>query len=238
MPDTTPKRVGGRNHVAGAVLLGLGEPDVEVGAERAGDLVAEELAQGATGDAADDLGLEVALGDQVVAAHGPRLPPGGLGGEVGGAGILVVEVGHGDGRGEAGEPGGVAHDLRHGDLVLAVGGELRPVPGDRRVEVEIAPVGEHQQRGGRHRLGGRPDVHDRVPLPRGAVLVSIAAPEVDDRLAPQGHAGAGAQLVALIEVGGEGVSDRLEARRARPADLGHLVPLSRHRALGPRPRGT
>ena len=56
------------------VVLG-GETDVEVGAERPGDLVGEERADRAPVDAADDLTDEVSLGDGVVARRGARLPP-------------------------------------------------------------------------------------------------------------------------------------------------------------------
>ena len=75
------------------VVLGPGA-DVEVGAERPGDLLGEELADGgAAGDPADDLADEVALGEGVVAGRGAGLPQRRLRGEERGRLLPVVEVG-------------------------------------------------------------------------------------------------------------------------------------------------
>ena len=80
---------------------------------------------------------------------------------------------------------------RTSTLALPLARELRPVLGDRGVEVELAAVGEHQagQRG--HRLRRRPDVDDRVraPTARSAPSspVDRAAPQVDDQLAVDRH---------------------------------------------------
>ena len=62
------------------VVLGIG-PDVEVSAERPGDLVGDELTDRLAGDPPNELALEVALGDGVVPGCSPRLPPRRLGGE-------------------------------------------------------------------------------------------------------------------------------------------------------------
>ena len=67
--------------------------------------------------------------------------------------------------------------------LLPVRLELGPVVGDRRVEVELAAVGEDQRRQVRHRLGRRPDVDDRVALPRRRLLrVGVTSPHVGDEL--------------------------------------------------------
>jgi len=51
------------------------------------------------------------------------------------------------------------------DALLPGGRELRPVGRHRRVQVEHTPIGEFQRDERDHRLGRRPDVHDRVALP-------------------------------------------------------------------------
>ncbi len=74
----------------------------------------------------------------------------------------------------------MAHQVADLDARLAVGGELRPVPGDRGVEIQLAAVCQKQGGQRRHRLGSRVDVDDGVGLPRpGAGFVGPAAPEID-----------------------------------------------------------
>ena len=89
----------------------------------------------------------------------------------------------------------MAEHVSGGDGLFAAGGELGPVGGDRLVQVELATVGEDEAAQRSHRLGGRPDVDDRVLLPvaldagdAGVVVVGSverggAAPQVDDELA-------------------------------------------------------
>ena len=73
---------GRRHHLARRGRLRIrGEPDVEVGAERRGDLVAEERAERRAGDAPHDLADQVAVRQRVVAVGGAGLPPRRLGGE-------------------------------------------------------------------------------------------------------------------------------------------------------------
>ena len=62
-------------------VVGRRQADVEVGAERPGDLLGEERAERPPGDPPDDLADEVALVERVVARRGARLPPRRLGGE-------------------------------------------------------------------------------------------------------------------------------------------------------------
>ena len=99
--------------------------------------------------------------------------------------------------------------------------ELGPVARDRRVGVELAPVGQHQRAQRGHGLGGRPDVGDRVALPRRRAFgVDGAAPEVDHRLAVDVQRDARAELL-LRQLLGQRVAHRRKARIARPRYLGH-----------------
>ena len=203
------------------VVLGA-EPDVEVDAEGAGDLGPDELAEGLAGDPPDDLALEVALRDRVVALGGPGLPPRLLGGEQGGGLVPVVEGVGGDRRVPHRQAGHVAHHVTYEHAGLAVGRELGPHRGDGGVQVELVLVGEHQQGQRSHGLGVRPDVDDRVALPRrggpvtgsGGVRVDGAGPQVDDELALDRHRdrrpGVG-QRAVRIEVGGKGAAHGVEA---------------------------
>ena len=139
-----------RRHDVGdeVVLLG-GQPDEELRLERLGHLAGEEGADGVPRDAADDLADEVALREGVVARCGAGLPPRRLGGEGRRALLPVGQVlGH-QGLVPAAQAGGVPHDVAHLDPLLAVGGELGPVRGHGRVEVELAAVVQHRARRGR-----------------------------------------------------------------------------------------
>jgi hypothetical protein len=120
------------------VVLG-GKPDVEVGAQRPGYLLGEEGAQAVAGDPADDLADQESPGERVVASQGPRLPDGGLRGQPRRGGRPVVEV-VGCHRIVPGRRArGVGEQVPHLHVLLARGGELGPVPGHRRGQVEVAP---------------------------------------------------------------------------------------------------
>ena len=85
-----------------------------------------------------------------------------------------------------------------------------------------------------HRLGGRPDVDDRVLGPRRAVVVDRAAPDVDDGLAVVDDAHRRADVGAPVEVGGEHVGHGGEALVEGPLDVGHRrrnLPAARRPAL-------
>lgn len=169
----TVRRDGERDAV---VVLG-GQPHPEVGAERPGHLVGEERARRPARDPADDLADEEPLRQRVVPGRGPRFPLRGQRGQPGRHRRPVVELLHRPFV--VRQTRGVREQMPYEHLLLARRGELRPVPGDRRVHVEITPVRQHQRGQGRHRLGDRPDVGDGVPLPRHrAPGVREAAPDV------------------------------------------------------------
>ena len=121
------------------VPVGLGRADLEVGAERAGDLLRDEGLQGLAGQAAHQLTDQVALILRVITRRGARFPPRCLGGELAGGGVPVVHVLGRERRLPAGHAGGVAEDVPDLDAFLAVLGELRPVLRDRRVGIELSP---------------------------------------------------------------------------------------------------
>ncbi len=150
------------------LVLRLGEADVEVGAERAPPPRRRTRSRWCPGDPADDLTDQVALGDGVVPRRRARLPPRLLGGQQRGALLPVGQVlgfhrlGPARAVRRCGPSGGGPR------WPLAAGGELRPVAGDGCVEVELAPVGQHQGAEEGHGLGGGPHVGDGVLLPRRA----------------------------------------------------------------------
>ena len=171
------------------VVLGA-RADVEVGAERPGDLGGHELADRLAGDPPHELALEEALGDRVVARRRSRLPPRLLGRQQGRRLVPVVERLDRHRSAPARQAGGVAHHVTNLDARLVVGSELRPELVDRGVQVELALIGEHETGQRRHGLRRRPDVDDRVGLPRplGAVVADHrAAPQVDDELTFDRH---------------------------------------------------
>jgi hypothetical protein len=116
------------------------------------------------------------------------------------------------------------------DAVLAVGRELRPVRGDRCVDVELAAVGEQQGRQRRHGLRRRVDVDDRVAVPRRAVVVDDATPDVDDQLTVEHDGGRRAHVETGVEVRRQRRPHPLEALVAGPVHLSHVPPF---RMAGP-----
>jgi hypothetical protein len=99
------------------------------------------------------------------------------------------------------------------DVALSLGGELRPVRGDRRIEVEQPSLDETQRAGGRDALGRREHERRRVFRPR-PLLVAVrqAAPQVDDHAAARVDAAGGADVGSGGEILGERVANPGEAR--------------------------
>jgi len=206
-------------------MLG-GQPDVEVCAQRSGDLLGEEAARRPAGDAADDLAHDEALGQRVVARRGTRLPARRLGGQPGRDGRPVVQVPGSHRAVEVRQARGVGQHVPDLHALLARGGELRPVPGHRRGQVEIAAVGEDQRAQRRHRLGGGPDVGDGVRSPRDrAGRIGVPAPEVHRRLTVQVDRGRGTDVV-LVQRLGQRLTDGLESLVAHAANLDHGLNLT------------
>jgi hypothetical protein len=134
--------VGLVDHDGAAVVFGFGQADVDIDAERFGDLPAQVLAEGAAGHAADDLAEDEAEGDHVIALGGARLPPG-LGLSDPGADGVPVESGFGpESFAWTDDTAAVAHHCGDGDVLLAGLCELRPVLCDGGVEVDLTAVGE------------------------------------------------------------------------------------------------
>ena len=79
-----------------------------------------------------------AEGVDVVAVGGAGLPPGVLFGQGGGHGRPVQHGARGQPPADGGQASLVGEQLADGDRVLARSGELGPVCGDGRVEVELA----------------------------------------------------------------------------------------------------
>ena len=214
------RRVGNERRDPG---LRLGrDSDVEVGAEGLGHVLLEEPARGLARDAAHDLADQVPLGDRVVPRLGTRLPPRRLARQQLGAAIPVGEIFDGQRLLPTAEAGSVTEQVAYLDLVLAGGAELRPVPGDGRMEVQLAAIGQHQRAQGDHGLGGREDVDERVALPRpGARRILVAAPDVDNRLAIDEDRHRRTDVEALVDVAPEGLGHGAEAVLVFTIDLGH-----------------
>ena len=101
--------------------------------------------------------------------------------------------------------------MAHLDVLLAVGGELRPVRGDRCVQVEQAAFGKNQRGQARYGLRARPDVDDGVLAPRdGLGRIGVAAPDVEHRFTVDVDRDRGAHLCTAAEFFGQGVGDLVE----------------------------
>ena len=203
------------------------QPEMEVGAQRPGNLLGEEGTQRPPGDAADDLAHDEALGQRVVARQQSRLPARGLGGQPRRDGRPVVQVRGGQRAVEVRQARGVGQHVPDLHALLARGGELGPVTGHRRGQVQVAAVSEDERAQRRHRLAGRKDARDRVRRPRaGAARVRVPAPEVDHRLAVQVDRGAGPDVIGVQRLG-QRLTHRLEPLVARTVNLGHGQNLTR-----------
>ena len=217
----------GRDDVGHAAVLARRQADEEVGAERLGHLAGEPGADAVAGDATDDLADEVALRQRVVPRAGAGLPPRRLRSQPGDAELPVSQVLGGERLFPATQPRRVPHDVPDLDPLLAVGGELGPVRGDGRMEVEFLPVVQHEGDEEGHGLGGGPDVRDGVALPGSRLLlVGPAAPDVDDRLPVQEDGDRGTEVRPCLELVGQRGADGFEAWLVGSVHLCHGDPFS------------
>ena len=196
------------------------------------DLVAEERADAAAVDASHHLPEQVAVGDRVVAVRGPGVPQRLLLLERPDHGVPCEHVGRRELGVERRQSCLVAQQVAHRDPFLAGLRELGPVARDRKVDVELAALGEqvHARRGRAFRA--REDELQRVGAVEGAgVAVGDAAPHVDDLGAVDVERVARAHLAVLLEVAGERVADGLVPRLDGAADLDSHDPLPSHHSL-------
>ena len=92
----------------------------------------------------------------------------------------------------------VRDDVSHLDRRLAVLGEFRPVVGNRRFQVDQSAVGQDVDAQRARALGDRIEEAHGVFAPRTrAGLVHVAAPQIDDWLAPVIDADGAADLAAF-----------------------------------------
>ena len=195
---------------------------MEIGVEWIGEFATEEPVERHPGRALDDLGEEITEGERRVAAHRVGLVPR--------AGvrkdrpdpITVPEVVECDGSAVPGESGSMNQHLARGDCAFPVLRELRPVRGDGLVEVEQAPVDQHQDHDHQRDLRRREDPYDGVGLPgRDHLVVAGAAPEVDDVLAVDGDGQRRTLVEPVVEVASERLLEQPEPFVAESVDPGH-----------------
>ena len=139
--------------IGAAALFGAWQADVDVGAERFGDLGAQVLTDGATGDPAEHLAEDEAEGGHVIALRGARLPP-----RFGGGQPFAHQIPVGDLRPVHPLRGPITPDrwlitMAEGDVLLAGLGELGPVAGHRRIQVEFTALDELVDAGAGQALG-------------------------------------------------------------------------------------
>src|SRR5262249_16853199 len=139
-----------------------------------------------------DLADQPPEGDGMIPVRGSRSPPWWLGGERRAHRVPVVERFVREHVPDGRQPGTMSQEPSHRQCGLVRGGELGPVAGYRRVEVETAFRDQAVRAERRHALGAGGDVDERVALPGlRAVEVRVTAPQVDDGIAPAGPRRAG-----------------------------------------------
>jgi hypothetical protein len=156
----------------------------------------------------------------VIRADGAGPQPGRLAGEKGRRLLPVENVVERHGLGPAGYASCVSEKMARRDQALAMGSEVRPVLRDRRVQIELASIRQHQRDERGHRLRRREVVDDGVALPGSrACLVAEAAPDVDDGFAVDEHRCRCPDVGAAGQLGGEEITDPGETLVADPVDL-------------------
>jgi hypothetical protein len=128
--------------------------------------------------------------------------------------------------GHVGHPALVVEEHAYGGRRLPRLAVLGPGVDDERVGVELAPVDQQVGAQGGGTLGAGPHRADDVPLPGPAGRrVGHTAPQVDDDLAVDHHAHAGAHLASLGEVAFELLADAGEPGVACTRDGHERAPL-------------
>ena len=210
---------------------GVGEPDVELDAERSRDLVGEVAADGPPFgvDPAQQLALVPAERLPVIAVELAGLPVRTLAGQHPPEPVEVAEDVQIERGVDDGQPGLVSEQASDGDVLLAVCGELGPVAGHRLVELEQAAGMGDGHRHRRQPLGRREHADQGVALPRTCSLpIAVAAPQVDHQSAVAHHCARRADLTAITEVGAELVGHPPVALVDIAADLDRNPSTSRH----------
>jgi hypothetical protein len=110
------------------------------------------------------------------------------------------------------EPGLVAEQPTHRDVLLSRLAELGPVLHDRRVEIERPALHEQVRARGRRALGRREHDLQRVAVIGRAGVGAYAAPQVDDLRAVHVVRVRRTDLAALLEVARERVAHLFESR--------------------------
>ncbi len=207
-------------HLGHPAVLGVGQADPEVQAQRLGHVVAQGRAQGAPVHAAEDFAGHIAVDHRVVARRRPGRPERRHGGDPGGDGVPVEPQGRVHRLGEGGQTVLVRQALFDGDVPLAALGELGPDFRDLLAVIQAALADQAADHHGGDRLGGGEHRRQGVrPEGRPGDAVGEPGHQVDDDLALDGGREAGAQLLALGEIGDEGVAHGHEAVRADAPDL-------------------
>jgi hypothetical protein len=169
----------------------------------------------------------------VIARRGARFPERRLRGQAAGDQIPVVQISRLHRIVKAGKAGGMAHQLRHGHVLLTGRGKLRPVMRDLLFKLQRALVRQPQRGERRHRLGGGIDVDDRVLLP-GPRLFGIgpAAPQIDHWLAINRGGETGPEIITAREGRGKGAAHGFEFRMHKTLHVTHVT-ISSGRGDGP-----
>ena len=156
----------------------------------------------------------------VVAVPLPRSPPRLLLGDRGCDLLPVIQRPLGQLSPDSGEARAVAEQLAQCHLLLAGGRELRPVAGDRIVEVGGTPRDEHQQCQAGKRLSHREGVDDRVSSPGPSTrCVGPPAPQIHNRTPVEHHRDRRTELAPLGDVLPQRLPDGGEARVAASLDV-------------------
>jgi hypothetical protein len=114
----------------------------------------------------------------------------------------------------------VRNQLADAHVGLAGRGELRPVPHNRRIELEVAALEEEQKAGRDHALGTGEQDLQRVGGPRPpAGAVGDPAPQIDKQLTVTDDSEGRAELAAFAEVALELPGHQPEPRRNVPVYL-------------------
>jgi hypothetical protein len=208
------RRWHGRQHGSDAMLLFFRQADPELQAEGPGHLVREEAAHPLASSAMDNLAHCPGHRDGMVSVARPWFPESGFASDDVDHAVPVVELACSRDTTHMWHADRMVQ--RHGDgrSFLSCLSELRPVSGDRRVEIELAAIREHVCTERHTALGRREDDRDRILVPRFASRCLPSAPDINEGLALKRDRARGAHFAARLEIGDELVHDAGKLRVA------------------------
>ncbi|MOA02018.1 hypothetical protein D3C78_1214500 [compost metagenome] len=214
--------------------LFIGQADVEIQRQWTGNTRHDRFARTPAVGTAQQLPHQPAIGNRGITMPLTRRPPRRLGSQCIDHGLPVVQRFGGQQLTQCRQAGPMAEQLAQGNCLLARRGELGPVPGNRRIELQLAFGNQLQGRHGGKGLGAGEQVGDGIAVPGfTTVLVRRTGPQVDDCFAADLNAQCSTAFLRIVEEGRKRFSYRFEFKLVMTLNLHPPLPGQPSRYKGP-----